>query len=79
MEGKNPAAQELGRLRMAKLTPKQRSAHGKKAYAAIPDKEHARLARKGGKALWANMTPEQRSAEMKRRAKVRAKNRKKGK
>jgi hypothetical protein len=76
-ETKNPAAQEMGRLRMAKLSHAQRVELGKKAYSAVPAGERKRLAKKGGKSAWAKLSKDERSAEMKRRARVRAKNSKK--
>ena len=51
----------------------------KKAWAKLSAADRKQAASKAGSSYWANMSPEQRSAEMKRRAKVRAKNRKKGK
>jgi hypothetical protein len=49
----------LGRRSAAKLTAKELTERGKKA----------------AHALWADLTPEQRSVEMKRRAKIRERNR----
>jgi hypothetical protein len=41
--------------------------------------EKKEAASQAGKAFWAKLTPEKRSKEMKRRAKVRARNRRSGK
>lgn len=53
------AMSELGRRSMAKLTIEERRA----------------LAGKGGRSTWAKLTPEERSVEMKRRVKIRERNR----
>jgi hypothetical protein len=52
------AMSELGRRSAAKLTPEQRSERGRKL----------------AEAHWAKLSPEERSVEMKRRAKVRTRN-----
>jgi len=49
---------------------------GRKRWRGVKKRDHLEVSAKGGKASWAQMTPEERSAEMKRRAQVRAKNRK---
>jgi hypothetical protein len=41
----------------------------------VREKERSELAGKGAGSCWANLTPEERSAEMKRRAKVRKRDR----
>ena len=52
------AMSEMARLCNKKLTPQQRR----------------EIASMGGKSSWADLTPEQRSAEMKRRARIRKRN-----
>jgi hypothetical protein len=53
------AMAELAHRRAKKLTPERRQ----------------EISSMGGRSSWANLTPEQRSVEMKRRAKVRKRNR----
>jgi hypothetical protein len=53
------AMAELAHRRAKKLTPERRQ----------------EISSMGGKSSWASLTPEQRSVEMKRRAKVRKRNR----
>jgi hypothetical protein len=48
---------------------------GRRSAAKLTPEELAERNRKAALALWANVTPEERSAEMKRRAKVRKRNR----
>jgi hypothetical protein len=50
---------------------------GRKRWKGVDPEKRKALAAEAGKAAWSNMTPEERSAEMKRRARVRAKNVKK--
>jgi hypothetical protein len=50
----------------------------KKRWANSSEKEKQEAAAHASRGYWDKLTAEQRSAEMKRRAKVRAKNRKKG-
>jgi hypothetical protein len=52
------AMSEMARLRNKKLTPQQRR----------------EIASMGGKSSWADLTPEERSVEMKRRARIRKRN-----
>jgi hypothetical protein len=63
---------------MRKLTRKffqeQGKLGGQKAQAKKSKAKKAAAMSKAGSAFWAKLTPEERSAEMKRRAKVRAKN-----
>jgi len=47
----------------------------KKAWAKLSAAERKEAASKAGSSYWSRLSPEERSAEMKRRAKVRAKNR----
>ena len=51
----------------------------KKRWAKASESEKKAAVAHASRAYWDKLTPEERSAEMKRRAKVRAKNRKKGK
>ena len=48
---------------------------GRRSAAKLTTKELAERNRKAAQALWADLTPEERSVEMKRRAKVRKRNR----
>jgi hypothetical protein len=50
-------------------------AAGRARWKGVEKKERSRILSAAGKASWANMTPEERSVEMKRRAKVRERNR----
>jgi hypothetical protein len=52
---------------------------GAERWKGTTKKQKQEFASKGGKSAWSGMSLEERSAEMKRRAKVRAKNRKKAK
>lgn len=48
---------------------------GKRSAAKLGAERVSERSRRAARALWANLTPEERSAEMKRRAKVRERNR----
>jgi hypothetical protein len=48
---------------------------GRMRWRGVGKKARAKLARKAGLSYWAKLTPEQRTAEMKRRARVRKRNR----
>jgi|HubBroStandDraft_6_1064221.scaffolds.fasta_scaffold1099586_2 hypothetical protein len=50
-------------------------AGGRKRWKGVEKKERSRILSAAGRATWANFTPEERSVEMKRRAKVRERNR----
>jgi hypothetical protein len=57
------------------LVRRAMSVLGRRSAAKLTPEELAERNRKAAQALWANVTPEERSAEMKRRAKVRKRNR----
>jgi hypothetical protein len=48
---------------------------GRQRWKGVAKKERSRILSAAGKASWANFTPEERSVEMKRRARVRKRNR----
>jgi len=50
-------------------------AAGRKRWKGVSKSERRKIGSAAGKASWANLTPEERSVEMKRRAKVRKRNR----
>ena len=50
-------------------------AAGRKRWKGVPKSDRRRIAGAAGNAFWAKLTPEERSVEMKRRAKVRKRNR----
>jgi hypothetical protein len=50
-------------------------AAGRKRWKGVSKSERRKIGSAGGKASWADLTPEERSVEMKRRAKVRERNR----
>ncbi len=51
---------------------------GRKRWLKVGKKERAKLMAAASRKFWDSLTPEQRSAEMRRRAKVRARRRKRG-
>lgn len=59
-------------IRATRGEKEERSAFGKKVYAAPPEDERVKFPARGGKAAWSGLSLERRSVEMKRRPKVRA-------
>ena len=57
------------------LVRRAMSVLGRRSAAKLAPEQLAERNRKAAQALWANVTPEERSVEMKRRAKVRERNR----
>jgi hypothetical protein len=49
-------------------------AAGRKRWKGVQKKERSRILSAAGKASWADLTPEERSVEMKRRARIRKRN-----
>jgi hypothetical protein len=79
MRKKDPAAVALGRKRWEGVSAAERSRLMKLAAAKPRQKLNEQRRKKigaGSRAYWAALSPEERSSEMKRRAKVRERNRK---
>jgi hypothetical protein len=62
-------------IRIVITIPRSRlKAAGRKRWKGVEKKERSRILSAAGKASWADLTSEQRSVEMKRRARVRKRN-----
>jgi hypothetical protein len=62
-------------VRPAVIPRAKLKAGGRKRWQGVEKKERSRILSAAGKATWANLTPKERSVEMKRRAAVRKRNR----
>jgi hypothetical protein len=66
----------IGNMEDVIVIPRARlRAAGRKRWKGVPKSDRRKIASAAGNAFWAKLTPEERSLEMKRRAKIRTRKR----